>query len=163
MGWRIRSSIVGPIQPPVHGVTRVLSPGVKRPGRGVDHPPSSSARVKEIVELYLYSPSGPSWPVLGWTIFPPNGSTAPWGPRPPHFSKLHDHFLDTPHSVGLLWTSDQPVGETSTWQHTTLTTIDFHALGGIRTRNPSKRATTGIGRENLNFIKKNASNITYVR
>jgi hypothetical protein len=30
-------------------------------------------------------------------------------------------FLDTPHSVGLLWTRDQPVAETSTWQHTTLT------------------------------------------
>ena len=28
---------------------------------------------------------------------------------------------DTPHSVGLLWTSDQPVAQTSTWQHTTLT------------------------------------------
>jgi hypothetical protein len=27
---------------------------------------------------------------------------------------------DTPHSVGLLWTSDQPAAETSTWQHTTL-------------------------------------------
>jgi hypothetical protein len=38
-----------------------LFPGVKRPGRGVDHPPLSSARVKERVELYLYSPSGPSW------------------------------------------------------------------------------------------------------
>jgi len=40
-------------------------PGVKRPGHGVDHPPASSAEVKEIVELYLYCPSGPSWPVLG--------------------------------------------------------------------------------------------------
>jgi hypothetical protein len=40
-------------------------PGVKRPGRGVDHPPPSSAEVKERVELYLYSPSGRSWPVLG--------------------------------------------------------------------------------------------------
>jgi hypothetical protein len=29
---------------------------------------------------------------------------------------------DTPHSVGLLCTSDQPDVETSTWQHTTLTT-----------------------------------------
>jgi hypothetical protein len=38
-------------------------PEVKLPGRGVDHP--SSAEVKERVELYLYSPSGPSWPVLG--------------------------------------------------------------------------------------------------
>jgi len=39
--------------------------GVKRPGRGVDHPPPSSADVKERVELYLYSNSGLSWPVIG--------------------------------------------------------------------------------------------------
>jgi len=39
--------------------------GVKQPGHGVDHPPPSSVKVKERVELYLYSPSGPSWPVLG--------------------------------------------------------------------------------------------------
>jgi len=26
---------------------------------------------------------------------------------------------DTPHSVGLLWTSDRPVSETSPWQHNT--------------------------------------------
>jgi len=39
--------------------------GVKRPGCGVDHPSSTSAEVKERVELYLYSLSGPSWPVLG--------------------------------------------------------------------------------------------------
>jgi len=30
--------------------------GVKRPGRGVDQIPPSSADVKERVELYLYSP-----------------------------------------------------------------------------------------------------------
>jgi hypothetical protein len=40
-------------------------PGVKRPGRGLDHPPPSSAEVKERVQLYLYSPSGPLWPVIG--------------------------------------------------------------------------------------------------
>ena len=28
---------------------------------------------------------------------------------------------DTPHSVGLLWTNDQPVANNSTWQHTTQT------------------------------------------
>jgi hypothetical protein len=39
--------------------------GVKRPRRGVDHPPPSSAEVKERVELYLYFLSGSSWPVLG--------------------------------------------------------------------------------------------------
>jgi hypothetical protein len=40
-------------------------PGVKRPVREVNHPPPSSAEFKERVELCLYSPSGPSWPVLG--------------------------------------------------------------------------------------------------
>ena len=39
---------------------------------------------------------------------------------------------DTPHSVGLLWTSDQPDAETSVWQHT-IRTRDILALGGIRT------------------------------
>jgi hypothetical protein len=33
-------------------------PGVKWPGHGVDHPPPSTAEVKERVELYLYSPVG---------------------------------------------------------------------------------------------------------
>jgi len=40
-------------------------PGVKRSGRGVDHSPAPSAEVKERVELYLYSPTKLSWPVLG--------------------------------------------------------------------------------------------------
>jgi len=43
-------------------------PGLKWPGRGVDHPPASSAEVNERVELYLYSLSGPSWRVLGWPL-----------------------------------------------------------------------------------------------
>jgi len=42
--------------------------GVKQLGRGVVHPPPSSTKVKERVELYLFSPSGPSWPVIGWTL-----------------------------------------------------------------------------------------------
>jgi len=43
---------------------RVSFLGVKRLGRCVDHPPLSSAEVKE-TELYLCSFSAPSWPVLG--------------------------------------------------------------------------------------------------
>ena len=42
--------------------------GVKRPGRGADHPPPSKRRSYERVGLYLYSPSGPSWSVIGRTI-----------------------------------------------------------------------------------------------
>jgi len=40
-------------------------PGVKRLGFGIDHPPPYSADFKEKVDLYLSSPSGPSWPVIG--------------------------------------------------------------------------------------------------
>jgi len=45
--------------------TGSLSWGVKRPGCGIDHPLPPTAEVKERVELYLYSPSGPLWPVIG--------------------------------------------------------------------------------------------------
>ena len=37
-------------------------------GRGVNHPPPSSAEVKERVALYLYYSFEPSWPVLGRTL-----------------------------------------------------------------------------------------------
>jgi len=43
-------------------------PGVKRPERGVDNPPPPSAEETKTIQLYLYSPSGPSWPVLGWPL-----------------------------------------------------------------------------------------------
>jgi hypothetical protein len=36
--------------------------------RGIDHPPPYSAEVKERVELYFYSTSGPLWPVTGQTL-----------------------------------------------------------------------------------------------
>jgi hypothetical protein len=47
---------------------RYSFPGVKWPGRGVDRSYSSSAEVKERIELYLYSTSGSSWPALGRTL-----------------------------------------------------------------------------------------------
>jgi hypothetical protein len=43
-------------------------PWVKRSGRGVVHPTPPSVEVKERVELYIFSPSGLSWPVLGQTL-----------------------------------------------------------------------------------------------
>ena len=55
---------LGPTQPPVKWVPGFF-PGVKRPGRGADNPPPSKRRGHGRVELYLYSPSGPSWPVIG--------------------------------------------------------------------------------------------------
>jgi len=41
---------------------------------------------------------------------------------------------DTPQSVGLLWTRERPVAQTSTRQHTTLTTDRHPCLRRIRTR-----------------------------
>jgi len=59
---------LGPTQPPVQWVLGHSKGGrgVKWQGCGIGHPPPSSAKVKEGVELYIYSTSGPLWPVLGW-------------------------------------------------------------------------------------------------
>jgi len=67
----------------------------------------------------------------------------PSEPGPPYSRGLHITPNDAPQSVGLLWTSDQPLAESSTWQHATLTT-DIHAPRGIRTHNLSKRAAKDL-------------------
>ena len=67
---------------------------------------------------------------------------SPTRARAASFSRFIDH---TPQSVGLLWTRDQPVAETVTWQHTQHSQeIYIHAPEGIRTRNPRKPATTDL-------------------
>jgi hypothetical protein len=51
---------------------QVSFPGVKRPGRSVDHPPILSTEFQERLKLYLYMPPPPppepSWPVIGRTL-----------------------------------------------------------------------------------------------
>jgi hypothetical protein len=67
----MKARFSAPVQtdPGAHPASYTMGTGffqeVKRPERGVEHPPLSSAEVKERVELYIYSPSGPSGPVLG--------------------------------------------------------------------------------------------------
>jgi hypothetical protein len=82
-----------------------------------------------------------------------NGVTAPSGPGILIIEPSWSHW-DTPNSVGLLWTSDQPDAETSTWQHMTLTRNIHPASSGIWNRNHSSerprthaldRAATGTG------------------
>ena len=82
-GWTVHGSIPGgwvgggggsrfsthvQTGPGAHPVSYTMDTGsfprVKRSGHGVDHPPPSSPKVKERVQLY-FSPSGPSWPFRG--------------------------------------------------------------------------------------------------
>jgi len=42
-----------------------LDRGTKHVLTRVDHPPPARDEVKKMIELYLYIPSGPSWPVIG--------------------------------------------------------------------------------------------------
>jgi len=63
---------------------------------------------------------------------------------------------DTPHSVGLLWTSDRPTSES---QHTTLSRDRHPFLGEIRTHNPSKRAATDqCRRQRGHWDRRNTGN-----
>jgi hypothetical protein len=57
---------LGPTQPSIQWVPAHF-PGDKAAGTWRWSPTLSSAEAKESVELHLYSPSGPSWPLLGWT------------------------------------------------------------------------------------------------
>jgi len=43
-------------------------PEVKRPGRGVSNLPPPSVKVTGRIELYLYCPSVPPWPLIGRTL-----------------------------------------------------------------------------------------------
>jgi hypothetical protein len=78
--------------------------------------------VNPIVSLYTYTTPDDDLKGLAETYSNYNymflfssGSTALYGPGPPRFVEFsRSHTLDTPQSIGLLWTSDQPVAETST-------------------------------------------------
>jgi len=62
---KVRNVLVYPLIDLPHDGYRVCLEGAKRPEQGVDHPFPSSSEVKERLELYLYSPSGLSWYLLG--------------------------------------------------------------------------------------------------
>jgi hypothetical protein len=87
-GWTVQESNPGRAEfpapvPGAHPASYALGnstlPATKQLGRGVNHPPPSSAEVKERVVLYFYSTSGPSWQVtesnLPFYMFSPSGVT----------------------------------------------------------------------------------------
>jgi len=55
--------------------------------------------------------------------------------------KVHRSHSNTPQSTGLLWTSDRPIADTSTWQQTTLTR-DRHSCTR-RDSNPQSQQAGG--------------------
>ena len=61
-GWTVRVSNPGDGE--IFCTRPVRTDPPIRLGRGVDHPPPPSAEVKERVQLYFYSLSGSSEPVL---------------------------------------------------------------------------------------------------
>ena len=69
--------------------------------------------------LVIYGATSPIWPGSPRYLWRNIAHLA----RVSSLSRLHCQTLwDTSHSVGLLWKSDKPQAEISTWQHTTLTT-----------------------------------------
>ena len=138
------------------------------------HEPTNSMKCGRIYWKIkqLWAPQGKlrpmefvSWQNLLICIF--FGATAPHWAGDSAFTRSLDHTRRT--TVGTtLWTNDQLVTETSTWQHTTLTT-DSHAHAGYRTHNLSRRATADIrvkprgnwDRQVCSSAPKNV-NITYV-
>ena len=70
--WGTRFSVPVQTGPGAHPGSYTMGtgsfPGVKRPGRGADHPPPSKGQGHERAGLYLYSPSGPQWSVMEWNF-----------------------------------------------------------------------------------------------
>ena len=74
--WGARFSAPVQTDPGAHSATSTMGTGSSRGGMGGGGeaagawhwpPTPSSVEVKERVEFYICSLSGPSWPVLGWT------------------------------------------------------------------------------------------------
>ena len=67
--WRVEIFRTPPYRLRAHPTSSTMKigafPRVKRPKLGAHHPSPSNAEFKERAELYLYFPSGPSWPLIG--------------------------------------------------------------------------------------------------
>jgi hypothetical protein len=95
-----------------------------------------------------------------YNLFLLSGIYNPCEFQPPHSWDYMITHKDTSQSVGLLWTSDQSVAETSTWQHTQHSQqTNIHALGGVGTRNPSRRLSADPRLGPLGHWNRRSSNL----
>ena len=94
----------------------------------INHLKCTGNDMYHLLTYFKHSTSSPFYLVylqmsFGWQskhLFPPNGKISPRCVRAPLTVEDSWSHSDTPHSVGLLWTGDQPVAETFTWQYITL-------------------------------------------
>jgi len=104
----------------------VASP-IVLPRRALENPPSYPCC------SFYFTLSLPHPPPTPWRCDPTRARAYP-------FRGLQITHKDALQSVRLLWTSDQLVAETSTWQHTTLTTDRHPCHWRDSNPQPSRRA-----------------------
>ena len=85
------------------------------------HPPRYLLKLIATIFSYTFSNSLLNMSTLHESL-PPPWLNSPRLATASSLSRFHFQIQDTPQSVALPWMSDQPDAETSTWQHTTLTT-----------------------------------------
>jgi hypothetical protein len=108
--------------------------GVKAARADVEHPSPTSTKVKEREDLYLYSPSGLSWSVLGPTLPSPFYPPVIILPKPHPVHPYRDRPEQTAHyrpQTHLMATTQRNKGTTvlrSETSTTALLQIQFHGM-----------------------------------
>jgi hypothetical protein len=96
--------VLGPTEHPIQWVSG-LFPGGKVAWACCWPSTSSAADVKETVELYFYSPSGPSWHVLWWNLpLPLTQQNNRWNGNEPRTVDVNT-FYNKNFSKDLIWSS----------------------------------------------------------
>jgi hypothetical protein len=112
--------------------------------RSTDHISYHNFTVKSHISLFL----SPFFSLISFylLIVGEEGHCCTWSPSVTltlSLSHTHRHKHTHTPTVGLLWTRDRSVAETSTWKHATVTSAN-QTPGGILTRNPTKRGAADL-------------------
>jgi len=100
---------------------------------------------REIIMFPIFVSLWNNSPMVGWGLF----------------IKASRSYSDTPHLLGLLWTSDQSVPETYIWPHTTLTRDTIPPAGfelAVPVRERPQAHDLDCGHENRRFVSNAEEN-----